>query len=70
MNNGKANLTRCFQIVPSVMLLIVERGKILPPFCSQIVCYELRGVKYFQDIVPIAKIEHVLFIVKAVIPTR
>ena len=46
MNRGKANFMRCFQIVPSVMSLMVEFGKKLPPFCSQIVGYEFKGVKF------------------------
>ena len=46
MNRGKANFTRCFQIVPSVMSLTVLCGKEITPFFVEIVGYEQRGVKY------------------------
>ena len=46
MNSGKANFTRCFQIVPSVMSLTVLCGKEITPFFVEIVGYELKGVKY------------------------
>ena len=45
MKSGKANLTRCFQIVPSVMSLIVDLAKTFTPFFVEIVGYEAWAVK-------------------------
>lgn len=45
MNKGKANFTRCFQMVPSVMSLMVAFGKEITPFFVEIVGYELSRVK-------------------------
>ena len=50
MKRGKANFTRCFQIMPSVMSFIVDLAKIFTPLFVEIVGYEAEAVKSLYNV--------------------